>query len=165
MARCLSCEEEFPIAELIGGRCSECRSIAEATGRAPDFSQSSGLPGFSSKPLSKLWLTTETAADLPIIARLGLVTGECAVGINILKDIGAGIRDVVGGRSKSLEASVAGCRKAAISDLRAAADGLGADAVVALSIQVQELAGGGKSMLLVTATGTAVRLASPAGQT
>ena len=134
--------------EIEGGLCPKCYTVAPS-GRKPSARRSQIL-------------TTETATELPIIARLGLVTGECAMGIDIFKDIGAGLRDIVGGRSKSLEASVAECRKAAIADLRDAADSLGADAVVALSIQVQELAGGGKSMLLVTATGTAVKLAADA---
>ena len=83
-----------------------------------------------------------------------MVSGEAVIGANVVSDIAAGIRDVVGGRSGSYEKKIETGRTEAIADLRAEAEELGADAVVGASFDYEEMAEG---MLWVNLSGTAVR--------
>ena len=93
--------------------------------------------------------TTPSIEGRPITAHLGIATGEVIVGANIFRDLFAGIRDIVGGRAGSYES--------ALRELEAEAKELGADAVVAIDLDYEVLGQGG-SMLMVSATGTAVKL-------
>ena len=91
----------------------------------------------------------------------GLVTGEAIVGANIFRDLFAGIRDIVGGRSASYERELSKARDIALDEMRQQAALKGADAVVGVDIDYEVLSGGmfsGGSMLMVAASGTAVRL-------
>ena len=101
--------------------------------------------------------TTPTLEGRPIREYLGIVTGEVIVGANIFKDLFAGIRDIVGGRAGAYEATLRDARHEAFNDLRAEAQRLGADAVVGIDIDY-EVVGQGGSMLMVSVSGTAVRL-------
>ena len=103
-------------------------------------------------------MTTTTAVEgRPVRDYLGVVTGEVIVGANIFKDIFAGVRDIVGGRSGSYESTLRDARKTALSELADEARGLGADAVVGIDLDYEVLGQGG-SMLMVSASGTAVKL-------
>ena len=101
--------------------------------------------------------TTPTLEGRPIAEYRGLVTGEAILGANIFKDLFAGIRDIVGGRSGAYEQELAKARMIAVEEMTAAAVGLGADAVVGVDLDYETVGQGG-SMLMVTASGTAVRL-------
>ena len=70
----------------------------------------------------------------------------------------AGIRDIVGGRAGGYEQELRQAKEAAVSEMQAEARALGADAVVGVDLDYEHLGGGNKSMLMVTANGTAVRL-------
>jgi uncharacterized protein YbjQ (UPF0145 family) len=87
---------------------------------------------------------------------LGVVTGEAILGANIFKDLFAGIRDIVGGRSGAYEAELRRARQIAFDEMSAWARQLGADAVVGVDLDYETVGQG--SMLMVTASGTAVRL-------
>ena len=87
----------------------------------------------------------------------GIVTGEAILGANIFKDLFAGIRDIVGGRSGAYEQELRKARQIALDELAQQARQLGADAVVGIDIDYETVGQGG-SMLMVTASGTAVRL-------
>ena len=100
--------------------------------------------------------TTPTIEGRPIAEYHGLVTGEAILGANIFKDLFAGIRDIVGGRSGAYEQELAKARQIAMEEMVAAATGLGADAVVGIDLDYETVGQG--SMLMVTASGTAVRL-------
>lgn len=100
--------------------------------------------------------TTPTLEGRPIREYLGIVTGEVIVGANIFRDLFAGIRDIVGGRAGAYESALRDARQTALDDLRAEAERLGADAVVAVDIDY-EVVGQGGSMLMVSVSGTAVR--------
>jgi uncharacterized protein YbjQ (UPF0145 family) len=103
-------------------------------------------------------LTTTHAIDGQTITEyLGVVTGEAILGANIVRDLFAGIRDVVGGRSGAYEEELRKAREIAMEDLAQEAAGRGADAVVAIDLDYETVGQGG-SMLMVTASGTAVRL-------
>lgn len=101
--------------------------------------------------------TTHQIDGRAISAYLGIVNGEAILGANVFKDLFAGIRDIVGGRSGVYEAELRRARELAFEELTAAATALGADAVVGIDIDYETIGAGG-SMLMVTATGTAVRL-------
>ena len=101
--------------------------------------------------------TTPTLEGRTIAEYRGLVTGEAILGANIFKDLFAGIRDIVGGRSGAYEQELAKARAIAIEEMTVAASALGADAVVGVDLDYETVGQGG-SMLMVTASGTAVRL-------
>ena len=100
--------------------------------------------------------TTPTIEGRPIAEYRGIVTGEAILGANIFKDLFAGIRDIVGGRSGAYEQELAKARQIALEEMVAAATGLGADAIVGIDLDYETVGQG--SMLMVTASGTAVRL-------
>ena len=102
--------------------------------------------------------TTPSIENRAIGEYLGIVTGEAILGANIFKDLFAGIRDIVGGRSGAYEEELRKAREIALNELGAWATQLGADAVVGIDIDYETVGQGG-SMLMVTASGTAVRLA------
>ncbi|MGH0288669.1 MULTISPECIES: YbjQ family protein [Sinorhizobium] len=91
---------------------------------------------------------------------LGIVSAQVAFRQNIFKDIFTEVRDLVGGRAKAQQKVFVDSRKAAFDELAVEARNLGADAIVGIDLDFQELAGGSKyGMLLVVVTGTAVKLA------
>ncbi|MCS7219264.1 MAG: heavy metal-binding domain-containing protein [Thermus sp.] len=102
--------------------------------------------------------TTGTVEGKRVEAYLGVVFGEAIVGANIFRDLFASIRDIVGGRSGAYEAELRRAREMALSELAEAARQLGANAVIGIDVDYEVL-GQGNSMLMVTASGTAVRLA------
>ena len=101
--------------------------------------------------------TTPTVEGRPIRDYLGIVTGEVIVGANIFKDLFAGIRDIVGGRAGAYESTLRSARLQAFRELEDEAHSRGADAVVAVDIDY-EVVGQGGSMLMVSVSGTAVKL-------
>ncbi len=101
--------------------------------------------------------TTDGVEGRRIVEYKGLVAGQAIYGANFMKDFFAGIRDVVGGRSGGYEKVVAGGRQAALEDMAEQARALGADAVIGIDLDFETMGGKG-SMLMVSATGTAVKL-------
>lgn len=85
----------------------------------------------------------------------GLVTGEAILGANIFKDFFAGIRDIVGGRSGAYEEELGKARKIAIDEMCQQAQAMGANAVIGVDLDYETVGQNG-SMLMVSATGTAV---------
>jgi uncharacterized protein YbjQ (UPF0145 family) len=101
--------------------------------------------------------TTPTIEGKPIQEYLGIVTGEVIVGANIFKDLFAGIRDIVGGRAGAYEATLRDARREAFDELEAQAAERGANAVIGIDIDY-EVVGAGGSMLMVSVSGTAVKV-------
>ena len=101
--------------------------------------------------------TTDEVAGYDVTGYLGIVAGEAVLGVNVFKDIFAGLRDIVGGRSGGYQGSLREAREAALADLEASAADLGADAVVGLDLDYEVL-GQNNGMLMVSANGTAVKL-------
>lgn len=99
--------------------------------------------------------TTPSLEGHPIREYRGIVTGEAILGANVFKDLFAGIRDIVGGRSATYERELGEARKIALDELADAARKLGANAVVGIDLDY-EVIGANGSMLMVTASGTAV---------
>jgi uncharacterized protein YbjQ (UPF0145 family) len=104
-------------------------------------------------------ITTTTAVEgRPVREYLGVVTGEVIVGANIFKDLFAGIRDIVGGRSGAYESTLRDAREQAFQEMEEEASALGGNAVIGVDIDY-EVIGKEGSMLMVSVSGTAVRLA------
>jgi uncharacterized protein YbjQ (UPF0145 family) len=101
--------------------------------------------------------TTTAIEGRPVSEYLRVVTGEVIVGANIFKDLFAGIRDIVGGRSGAYEGALRDARRTAFAELQSEAKDLGADAVIGVDIDY-EVIGQSGSMLMVSVSGTAVRL-------
>ena len=99
--------------------------------------------------------TTPSVEGRPIRDYMGIVTGEAILGANLFKDFGASIRDVVGGRSAGYEKDLKKARETALAEMQEVAEALGANAVVGVDLDYETLKG---SMLMVTASGTAVKV-------
>ena len=101
--------------------------------------------------------TTPSIEGRQIKAYLGIVVGEAIVGANIFRDLFAGVRDIVGGRSGAYERELGKAREIALNEMQQDAAALGADAVVAVDLDYEVL-GQGNGMLMVSVSGTAVKL-------
>jgi uncharacterized protein YbjQ (UPF0145 family) len=101
--------------------------------------------------------TTPTLQGMTITEYLGLVTGEAILGANVFRDVFAGIRDIVGGRSQAYEQELHRAREIAMSEMTADAAKLGANAVVGIDIDYETIGANG-SMLMVSVSGTAVTI-------
>lgn len=99
--------------------------------------------------------TTQGIEGKRIVQYLGIVTGEAVLGANIFRDLFAGIRDIVGGRSGGYEKELQRARRIALEELQQLAAELGANAVVGVDLDYEVL-GGNNGMLMVSASGTAV---------
>lgn len=98
--------------------------------------------------------TTPSVEGHPIADYLGIVTGEAIMGANIVRDLFAGITDIIGGRSGAYEAKLADARETALREMQDQANRLGANAVVGVDLDYEVIG----QMLMVSASGTAVRL-------
>lgn len=99
--------------------------------------------------------TTSSIEGKSITRYCGIVTGEAVLGANLFKDLFAGIRDLVGGRSATYEKELQRARDVALNELEERAASLGANAVVGIDLDYEVL-GQTNGMLMVSATGTAV---------
>ena len=88
----------------------------------------------------------------------GVVTGEAILGANVFRDFLAGIRDIVGGRSGAYEKSLREAREIAFGELTQEAERLGANAVIGVDIDYENITAGSGTMLMVSVSGTAVVL-------
>jgi uncharacterized protein YbjQ (UPF0145 family) len=101
--------------------------------------------------------TTPSVEGRRITQYLGVVAGEAVIGANIFRDLFAGIRDVIGGRSGAYEKTLTQARQVAIDEMIQEARELGADAVVGISVDFEGGVHQG-TMMMVAASGTAVKL-------
>ncbi|HCB28449.1 MAG TPA: putative heavy metal-binding protein [Enterococcus sp.] len=101
--------------------------------------------------------TTNSVEDRTVESYQGIVFGEVITGINVLKDLGAGLRNVFGGRSKSYEDELMTAREEALREMEDRGKSLGADAIIGVKMDYEVL-GSDNGMLMVTCSGTAVKL-------
>ena len=100
--------------------------------------------------------TTPSVEGYKVAGYYGIVFGEVITGINFLRDFGAGIRNIVGGRSQGYEEELQQARTEALAELEQRAAALGAHAVIGVDVDYEVLGQG--TMLMVSASGTAVTL-------
>lgn len=104
-----------------------------------------------------LMTTTPSVEGKRIVRYLGVVTGETIIGANVFRDFLAGVRYFFGGRSASYEAVLREAKDKALEEMARQAEALGANAVVGIDLDYETVGGSG-SMLMVTCSGTAVRV-------
>ena len=102
--------------------------------------------------------STESIEGRPSTQYLGIVAGDAVMGTNIFRDMFAGIRNIVGGRSGSYEKELRNAKAAALESLQEEAEALGADAVVCVDLDYEAISSEKGNMLMVSANGTAVKL-------
>ena len=137
MAKCTNCGNKIGFFDerKIEGICADCKSEIQA-----------------------IVLTTETYPKrFEIIETVEIVTAECAFGMNVFKDLFAGVRDIVGGRSEAVQKTLRDTRRTALYELKKEAYEVGANAVVGIDLDYVELSAAG-GMVLLVASGTAVRM-------
>ncbi len=99
--------------------------------------------------------TTPGIESRPVTEYLGIVTAQGVLGVNAVKDVSAGMRNIFGGRVKSYENELASGVSDALAEMEKQAAKLGADAVVGVDVDYESM---GSNMLIVSASGTAVKL-------
>jgi uncharacterized protein YbjQ (UPF0145 family) len=110
---------------------------------------------FGGSAASVIVTTTQTVEGRRVQAYLGLVSGEAILGANIFRDVFARVRDIVGGRAGAYERALREARDIAIQEMVEEAQSRGADAIVGVDLDYETI---GEGMLMVSASGTAVRL-------
>jgi uncharacterized protein YbjQ (UPF0145 family) len=101
--------------------------------------------------------TTPNVEGKRIVEYYGVVTGEAIIGANIIKDVLAVVRDIVGGRSAAYEKELGKAREIAMQEMTERAVALGGNAIVGVDLDYETVGGAG-SMLMVNASGTAVKI-------
>ena len=101
--------------------------------------------------------TTQSVEGRKIVEYKGIVFGEVISGVNMVEDMMAGLTNIFGGRSNTYETELINARQNALKEMEERAFQLGANAVVGVDIDYEVL-GADNGMLMVTASGTAVRV-------
>lgn len=162
MAICSSCGRDYGFFNGTHGRCYGCinaGTAAEFTAAASEKAAAQSAHQEMKQRAQSVLLTTEQfPSGLTIADRLGIVTAECVFGMHMFKDLFAVGRDIFGGRSDAIQNTMKDARNTALDELRIEAAKLGANAVIAVDLDYSEISGGGKSMLFLVASGTAVRV-------
>ena len=103
--------------------------------------------------------TAYSFSNFQVKDEIGIVTAECVYGMNLFRDTFAAVRDIFGGRSKATQKVLRDARNICLDELKIEAYELGADGVIGIDLSYNEISGGGKSgMILLVASGTAVKL-------
>lgn len=157
MADCISCGKTIGFLQGSNGYCSVC--FNETINKSPEEIAALRAKKVEEvvrdKIITAIMLTTETAPNLNITKRIEIVTAECAFGMNIFKDLFAGVRDIIGGRSEAVQKTMRDSRRTALYELKKEAYAVGANAVVGVDLDYVELSASG-SMVMLVASGTAV---------
>jgi len=163
MAKCTVCEKEMGFADKVNAKSFDglCRSCTDHNRKIAAGLDNKTVEeaAYDAKELDTtidaIMLSTETAPNINITKRIEIVTAECAFGMNIFKDLFAGVRDIVGGRSKAVQKTMRDSRRTALYELKKEAYEVGANAVVGVDLDYVEIGNNGKMIMLV-ASGTAV---------
>lgn len=117
MAKCADCQKELRWTEVrSGGVCTDCYKAQRQSNRPKSDEQIERER--HATEIEEVLLTTETHPDLKVVERIEIVTAECAFGMNVFKDLFAGIRDIVGGRSKAVQKTLRDTRRTALFELK-----------------------------------------------
>ncbi|WP_182442396.1 YbjQ family protein [Cereibacter sphaeroides] len=157
MPVCKTCGHKTGFLDIVDGQCRRCRQESLEDGQRASAQEAAARK----KQRDAIIVTTETAPNLPVNQRLGIVSSERVFGLNAFKDMFVAVRDLAGGKSVTLEKAFQDARRDALEDIKTRASELGADAVIAISFTHSQIAAGAihSSMVMVVATGTAVTLA------
>jgi len=165
MAECKECGKSMGFADKVNaksydGKCIGCtKALQDNHGKSKEDLEITktqvAADTQKAAAINSIVLTTETAPNLKITKRIEIVTAECAFGMNIFKDLFAGVRDIVGGRSEAVQKTMRDSRKTALYELKKEAYEVGANAVVGVDLDYVEMSSVG-SMVMLVASGTAV---------
>jgi uncharacterized protein YbjQ (UPF0145 family) len=165
VADCVECGKKFGFLEAgIGGRCTSCAYLATvdtATMKKieknhQDAEANRLISQEQSDRINSVLITTETAPNLNIIKRLDVVSAQAAFEINNFKDLFVGFMNPADGRSNELEKQLDGLRTKSTRNLKVKAYEIGANAIVAVDLDLSTVTIGGISMMMMMASGTAV---------
>ena len=149
MANCVDCNVKLGFLNISWqGRCGDCIDRYRIANDVAELAQ-------REEAIERVLLTTESAPSLKITKRIEIVTAEVAYGMNIFKDLFAGVRDIVGGRSEAVQGTMRDARRTALYELKKEAHSVGANAVVGVDLDYVELSGS-SNMVMLVASGTAV---------
>ena len=158
MPTCPKCgKPDFFIHEIEDGMCPTCRAQALMTDeQRAEARERSTKEQERLQKIATLPITTE--AWVGEAERLGVVASEVVFGMNIFKDLLANLRDLVGGRSGTVQKVLKDAREAAFEELRIQATDLGADMIVAVDIDYHNIStGSAVNMMMVAVSGTAIK--------
>ena len=156
MAECIDCGVQLALLNSMpNGRCKKCHAKFLLESNDLRVPTNNLRPHEKRNEITKVLLTTETAPNLNITKRIEIVTAECAFGMNMFKDLFAGVRNIVGGRSEAVQQTMRDSRRTALYELKKEAFQVGANAVVGVDLDYVELSSNG-SMVMLVASGTAV---------
>lgn len=156
--QCKECGTFKAESEVQLGICDACFNYS-----APRPQATASLPrtlvGKASSPPNVILTTSIDVPNRQIESVISIVATEAALGMNVLRDIANNWRDFVGGRASSAQKSLKEARLACLDELKREAAALGADAVIAVDLDYNELSTGGSGgIVFVAASGTAVKL-------
>lgn len=155
MAKCKSCGREIGMFNSHGPGGTLCAKCNQERQQDGDYAEKKRA---DDKAIKAVILTTKTyPQDIRILERVGIVSAECAFGMNIFKDLFAGVRDIVGGRSEAGQKTMRDARRTALYELKKEAHEVGANAAVGVDLDYVELSAAG-SMVMLVASGTAVKV-------
>ena len=141
---CSDCLIEFKVSKIKADRAAE-RELAQ---QETDMAQ---------QELDAILVATaHTLQGIEVTKYLGVISAECAYGMNMFKDMFANVRNLVGGRSAAVEDTMRDSRETVMQELKREAHAKGANAVIAVDLDYTQLGAGGNMMVLVSASGTAV---------
>ena len=122
MAECVECGTKISWLYALCDRCHDANVANNSSAKPTDDPEQQRLDAAEQKlaqqELDAIILTTETAPNLNITKRIEIVTAECAFGMNIFKDLFAGVRDIVGGRSEAVQKTMRDSRKTVLYELK-----------------------------------------------
>ena len=160
MAECKTCGKSIRAWMVLGGACEDCFShlkkkedAAESQLRRKEDAAEREL---AQQELDAIILTTETAPNLNITKRIDVISAQAAFEINNFKDLFVGFMNPVKGRSNELEKQLDELRVKSTQELKAKAHEIGANAVVAVDLDLSTVTIGSISMMMMMASGTAV---------
>ena len=169
MAECAECKKEFgfwvtPVEFEEGFTlCFECSTplhiVEKHRSKSLGYTDKPVANAIAtSDPIPDVTLTTETYLGDLVTKRFGVIASECVLGVNVLRDFKSAFTNIIGGRSAGLQNSLKEAKEIVFKELKIEAHNLGANAVIGIDLDYQELNGKGGDMLMLVASGTAVIL-------
>lgn len=153
MGNCEKCGKKIGFLEV---ECNDCFRIRRLQQGRPKEQLEREQAEYNQRVKSVILTTAPTLATYRILKTLDIVTSECVYGIGAFQDFFTNLSDIFGSRSKASQKYLREARITCLNELKMEAATLGANAVIAVDLDYSEFSGGGKSMLFLVASGTAV---------
>jgi len=158
MAICALCNEPLSgVNEIMNGAHKKCM-IKNQNQRSADETEINSARLERETNIENIKTTTAFSfAENEIQTELKVISAECVFGMNIFRDFFAGLTDFFGGRSEASQKVLRDARETCLYELKREAYEIGADGIIGIDLDYQEISGKGKSMLFLVASGTAVK--------